>query len=166
MENNSGFSLMELAIAIAIFGLLSAIAIPNYISWRDNSKFSGSIFNLVSDLSAARQSAIRRNTNVVISFSQDSYTAFVDDGEGTGDSDGNGILDGFGNGVQDGDELMLKTGELPPGITFNTVTFSGDITRFDGRGRCPSANVGSITITGRNNTRTVEVNRLGHISVI
>lgn len=41
-----GFTLVELMIAIAIIGLLAAIAIPNYISYRKKAQLSSIIFDL------------------------------------------------------------------------------------------------------------------------
>lgn len=54
-RNEKGFTLIELMIVIAIIGILAAVAIPNYISFRDKGYCSGaesdanSILGTISD---------------------------------------------------------------------------------------------------------------------
>ncbi len=166
MKNASGFTILELLTVMAIFAILSTIAIPNVISWRNNAQYRGSINTLSSDLAAAKQIAIRENSRVVIRFAGSNYTIFVDDGSGTVDSDGNGVLDGFGNGSRDGTERIVQQRTIPAGVIISEITFPDNFTLFDGQGLCPTANVGRIVFTNTGNDKsTVSINRLGRISI-
>lgn len=46
ISSSSGFTLLELMIVIAILGVLSAIALPNFISYREKAKYSVALQNL------------------------------------------------------------------------------------------------------------------------
>jgi type IV fimbrial biogenesis protein FimT len=168
MKDNTGFTLMELAVAVAIFAVLSAIAIPNMIRWRNNAAFRGAVNTLAGDLAAAKQAAIRANSNVVVDFTANGYLIYIDDGNGTGDADGDNVPDGMNNGVLEGTERTLRARTIAASVTIDlgASTFAGDTTLFDSRGRCPAASTGNLVINGSGALQnTVSINRLGKISV-
>lgn len=166
MKQTSGFTLIELSVAVAIFAVLSAIAVPNAIRWRNNARFQGAVNTLSADLAVAKQQAIRFNSRVSVRFAANGYTIFLDDGSGTGDSDGNGILDGFANGSRDGSERILTQRQIPAGVSITNITFSGNATQFDGRGRCPAASVGNLVFSDNSHSQsTISINRLGRVRI-
>ena len=63
-----GFSLMELMIVIAIIGIVSTIAIPNFLSYRSDSRLRGAVRELVGDMQKTRISAVKNNETWAIVF--------------------------------------------------------------------------------------------------
>ena len=87
--NKTGFSLLELMIVLAIMGILSAIAAPNFMHYMAERRLSGAARMVMSDLMAARQKAVSQNNNFKVFFNASNHQYTIlddDDNDGTADT--------------------------------------------------------------------------------
>ena len=83
VRRQCGFSLIELMIIIAIIGTLSAVAIPNILSYRDNSRLRAGANEMLALFRKAQVTAVKRHFNTVIDFNTPgTATVFLDNGAG------------------------------------------------------------------------------------
>ena len=68
MRKDTGFTLMEVMIVIAIIGILCGIATPNLIKWLPKQRVGSAARELKSTLEFARISAVKTNTDVTANF--------------------------------------------------------------------------------------------------
>lgn len=73
-----GVSLIEMAIAMAIFALLYALAAPSFTSWIANVQIRTATESMQNGLQLARAEAIRRNTSVIFWLSSQTNPAAAD----------------------------------------------------------------------------------------
>ena len=81
MKSKSGFTMVEILVVIAIFAILSAIAIPNYFSYRPLHRARGAARQLFTELHYAKMKAVSENKKFQIQYdaSNDTYSIYCDD---------------------------------------------------------------------------------------
>ena len=67
-RTQSGYSLAELLVVVAIIGIVSLVTVPNFISLRRSSMLKTSTRNFAADIRAARQRAVTKHQRTKVSF--------------------------------------------------------------------------------------------------
>ena len=68
IRRESGFTLLEVMIVVAIIGIASAIAIPNFIEWKAQYDLREAVSGLSSNLNLARVVAMNRNRQATVTI--------------------------------------------------------------------------------------------------
>ncbi len=148
MKQQSGFTLMELMVSIAIIAIVTGVALPSFLSWRATQQLGSSAREILSAIQNTRMQAIREQVQTVITFdaATGSYEAFVDDGEGSLDEDLDGRLDNAETDVREGNEAIIVSGIIPKSIRISNITLENSKAKFNLRGMMDNLN-GSVTLT-------------------
>lgn len=136
-----GFNLLELLIAIAILGIVTALAVPSFQSISINSNLSTETNDLVSSLRYARSEAAKQGQNVTVCAANAGLTACSDAADW---STGWLIVDNGGN--------VINVREPLPSTTATELTIVGATGRivFNRNGFSSSAR--TIRLCGPNNS--------------
>jgi type IV fimbrial biogenesis protein FimT len=121
-KSTSGFTLLELIVAISIAGILMAMAIPSFKDMIRNSRLTTYANEMVTSLNLARSEAVKRGVSVSVRKSSSitgctptywstcGWNVFVDDGAGTAANKDNGVLD-------TGEQILRTYPALPTSFT-------------------------------------------------
>jgi type IV fimbrial biogenesis protein FimT len=127
MNNNFGFTLIELMVAIGILGIISAAAVPNMISWRNNMQFNSAVRMVKISIEDTRMDAIKANMRSRLDFTVGGDTFDSVKWDHTTDT-----------------EATPVTHQLPPGIILDKSTVGSNKLIFDPRGMVKQ--YGTLTI--------------------
>lgn len=171
-----GVTLVELIIAIAVLGVLMALAVPSFQFVRNVNRLSAAANDFVSGLQLARMEAVRRNARVVFCRSDNGTACDNAAGAWAGwmvatDEDGSGT---FGDSVVE----RLRTERVAAGMTVqaspalasvnNEVVFRSDGFAYDAARVPLTASIGACLVTNSpaENRRRVSVRTGGRINVV
>ena len=89
----SGFSLIELMVAIAILAISLRIAVPSLQSWIENTRVRSTAESIMAGFQIAKNEALRRNAPVRISLNTDTSWLVGCDPANDADADADGLED-------------------------------------------------------------------------
>jgi prepilin-type N-terminal cleavage/methylation domain-containing protein len=171
-RRQQGFSLVELAVTIAIAAVIAAIVIPGLLGMRQRYQLRSSATDVMSAVKRAQTEAVKRGSRValLLDTAAGTCTVFADDGTGVGGVASNLIQDGteqrlFMTTVQTGNTLQaIVTFPVAPNPPYSATTF---VTEFNSGGIPTSA--GSVNIVsgaGLTVQYQVAVNVTGHVNLL
>jgi len=124
LRSNSGLTLLELMVVIAIVAVLCSLAIPGLISWIPKHKLGNGARDILSTLERARMRAVRDRISIGIEIVDAvNYRVWIDNGAGAGNTD---------NAEWDAGENIIMQRKLPAGIEATVGGVSSF--RFDSQG--------------------------------
>src|SRR6266480_5523326 len=68
LRNQSGYSLTEMLVVVAIIGMLALVMVPNFVTFYESNKMKSSMRNLTTDLRSCRQLAISQGRQTLFTF--------------------------------------------------------------------------------------------------
>ena len=129
MRKDTGFSLIEVMVVMAIMAILSAIAIPGIIQWLPKHRVGTAARDVKSTLEFARSNAIKTNLIVTVIFDWDNERLTVVDAGAT----------------------TLRTRQMPGDVDLQDIGLGTPVT-FNGHGFSNGSSGGVVVVNTSNAT--------------
>ena len=137
LSESRGFTLAEILVAVAVFAILAAIAVPQFLAFRPVSRLNGATRQIYSELMWARSKAVSENTAYVVTFPTNQTMQIVGS--------------------------MTKTVNIQTEYSDVTLISSASTITFSARGTTDVAP--TITLTNSGGSKTVTVRITGTASI-
>jgi len=163
MKKNSGFTLLELLITVAIISIVMAIAVPSMTTFTQNDRLTTNINTLIGHLAYARSEAVKRNQQVSICSSNNATTC-------TGGNWQDGwivYIDADGDNSFTAGEEVLRAQQALEGANTLTTAIGTQVT-YDYRGFVNAASVGNFQLCdGRSGPhgKTIRISTTGRVRI-
>jgi type II secretion system protein H len=153
LREPDGFTLTELFVAIAIVGVLAAVAVPNILGQMPRYRLNGAASQLKAELMAARMKAVSKNRKVAIFFTTAREYRICDDANGD-----HTVANG------EGDAKVKNIQAHYPGVTLTATATPV----FTPRGTLDSSGgITNITLTVSNSAgaKQLSINQPGRVQI-
>ncbi len=147
-NKQSGFTLIEMMIVLAIMAIFAGIAIPNYLAYLPKSRLNGAARQVMGDLMLARMQAVSQNCDVAVTFA-------------SGNPEYEIWTDSNNDGIKDSGEVTTKN--IHPNYYDVSISSTNNI-KFSSRGTAnPFGTIDLINTAGL--TKKVNVRITGSVKI-
>ena len=169
----NGFTLLELMVTLLLFSIILTVGVPTFREFTLTNQMATRVNALVSDLTYARNEAVKRNLRVTTCKSANPTAALASCASSGGWEQGRILfVDADANGQRDSDELLLRASEpFADGSTLRGNANVQDRVTYIGTGRVLGSN-GSLIFcdaritnfsTDKSKARVVVISNTGRV---